>query len=79
MKVQFDRRHDLLYVQYAAAPSVRQERRGDDRVIDYAADGSIVGVEFLAPSRGIDLSGTPQDADVETALTRLGLAIRTRA
>ena len=79
MKVQFDRRHDILYVQYSAVPSVRQERRTGDRMIDYATDGSVVGVEFLAPSRGVDLSGIPRDADVERALTGLGVAIKSRA
>ena len=79
MKVQFDRRHDTLYVQYSTVPSARQERRSGDRVIDYGADGSVVGVEFLSPSRGVDLSGVPRHAELERALTGLGVAIKTRA
>jgi len=46
------------------------------RIIDYAADGSVVGVEFIAPSRGVNLTGVPHAAESEREVRRLGLPIR---
>jgi uncharacterized protein YuzE len=46
------------------------------RIIDYAADGSVVGVEFISPSRGVNLAGVPHAAEVEREVRRLGLPVR---
>jgi uncharacterized protein YuzE len=75
MKVEHDLRHDTAYVTFAAGVSVRQVALGGGRVVDYAADGSVLGVEFLAPSQGLDLDGLPRPAEVARAARRLGLRI----
>ena len=47
------------------------------RIIDHAADGSVVGVEFISPSRGVNLDGVPRSAEIEREVRRLGLPLRT--
>jgi uncharacterized protein YuzE len=76
VKTTFDRKHDAIYFEFSAADSERQVALDDARIVDYAADGSLVGVEFISPSRGVNLAGVPRAAEVEREVRRLGLPIR---
>ena len=76
MKSEYDRRRDAAYFQFSSADSVRQERLSGLRVVDYGADGKVVGIEFISPSRGIDLTGIPHATDIEREARRLGLPVR---
>lgn len=75
MKVEHDRRHDAAYFEFSTANAARQVRLDEARIIDYGADGSVVGVEFISPSRGINLMGVPHADEIERAARRLGLPI----
>jgi uncharacterized protein YuzE len=77
VKTTYDRKHDVAYVEFSAADSERQVALDDATIIDYAADGSVVGVEFISPSRGVNLAGVPRAAEIEREVRRLGLTIRT--
>lgn len=76
MRVEHDKAHDVAYFEFSTEASMRQERLDPGRIIDYGADGSVVGVEFISPSFGIDLSGVPRAADVEREARRIGLRVR---
>ena len=76
MKTRFDRKDDVAYVEFSSADSARQVALDDATIIDYAADGSVVGVEFISPSRGVSLAGVPRAAEIEREMRRLGLPIR---
>jgi len=67
----------VAYVEFSPADSARQVALDDATIIDYAADGSVVGVEFISPSRGVNLAGVPRAAEIERKVRRLGLPIRT--
>ena len=60
MKVKYDRRVDALYVELGPKPWAYTEdvSRGQhyERGLDYAQDGTLIGVEFLNASRGVDLT-----------------------
>jgi Protein of unknown function (DUF2283) len=43
----------VAYVEFSAADSDQRVALDDARIIDYAADGSVVSVEFISPSRGV--------------------------
>ena len=77
MKVELDRQHDAAYFAFSATASVRQAKVDNARVIDYGADGSVVAVEFISPSRGMNLAGVPRAAEIEREGRRLGLPIQT--
>ena len=77
MKTTYDRKHDVAYVEFSGADSARQVALDHTTVVDYAADCSVVGVEFISPSRGVNLAGVPRAAEIEREVRRLGLPICT--
>ena len=76
MKIEYDRRVDAAYVAFSASTAARQEKLDDARIIDYDDDGTVVGVEFIAPSLGIDLTGVPRAAEIAREARKLGLPVR---
>jgi uncharacterized protein YuzE len=76
MKVEHDKAHDAAYFKFSSARSERQVKLDNTRIVDYAADGAVVGVEFISPSRGMNLAGVPHAAEIEREARRLGLPIR---
>ena len=76
LTVTYDQDADAAYVAFSRSDTSRQTRLDDGRIIDYAADGSVVGVEILSPSRGIDLDGIPRGREVADALIGLGFVVR---
>jgi hypothetical protein len=52
----------------------------DSRGINYAEDGSVIGIELLSPSRiGVNVDGLPYSADVERVMRSRGFQIRGNA
>ncbi len=76
MRVEHDKAHDAAYFEFSPAAAARQVKLDNARIIDYGADGSVVGVEFISPSRGMDLRGVPGAAEIEREARRLGLPVR---
>lgn len=75
MKVEHDAEHDVAYFAFAGGAAARHEVLDDARIVDHAADGSVVGFEFIAPSRGLDLAGVPRAAEIARAARRRGLRV----
>jgi uncharacterized protein YuzE len=75
LRAEYDSDADALYVYF----SNREYSHGRDldpaRRIDYAADGSVVGVELLSPSMGVDLTGLPSPDEIAILLDRLHLPV----
>jgi uncharacterized protein YuzE len=76
VKIEVDRRVDTAYFQFSGAESARQEKLDDARIIDYDANGNLVGVEFISPSRGLDLTGIPMAAEIAREARKSGLRVR---
>jgi uncharacterized protein YuzE len=66
--VTYSQKADAVYVCLFDAEVARTRALGDWRNVDYAVDGSVVGVEFLGVSAGLDLSDVPEAYQVETLL-----------
>lgn len=64
MDVTFDRDADAIYVTLAALPFVRNESLDFCRSIDYGADDTVIGVEFLCVSEGVDLADIPYASEI---------------
>ncbi len=75
MKVEHDVAHDAAYFAFSASPAVRQETLGNGRIVDGGADGSVVGVEFIAPATGLALVGVPRAAEIARAAHRRGMRV----
>ena len=75
MRVEYDPSVDTLYVHLSDEPQAYTEDlsagRQYERGVDYAEDGTAVGVEFLNASRGVDLTGVPRAVEVAAALERV--------
>ncbi len=58
--LEYDESVDAAYLAFSDAEWTRQQRLDDARAINYAADGSVIGVELLSPKRkGVLLDGLP--------------------
>lgn len=83
MRVTYSERADALYVELSDKPfgHTADVSRGPDyeRGIDYAEDGTPLGVEFLNASRGVDLTDIPRAAEIAATLRARGFKILERA
>lgn len=59
MRIEFDEEADALYLAVSDAPYAYGKDIDDSRRVDYAEDGTVIGIEILFPSQGIDLRGLP--------------------
>ena len=73
LRAEYDPGADALYVYFSDSGYSHGRDLDAARRIDYAADGSVVGVEVLSPSVGVDLSGLPSADTIAALLKQLGL------
>ena len=66
---------DALYVQLQESEVAKTVPFDDLRIVDYAADGSVVGVEFLDASDGLDLRGLPLSDRLEALIRGLHFSL----
>jgi uncharacterized protein YuzE len=77
--LEYDESVDAAYLQVSDLPWDHQERLDDARGVNYAADGSVVGIELLSPARrGVNLDGLPVATDVERVMRARGFRILQR-
>ena len=70
---------DALYVYLSDADAVERTQALDDRrMVDFGADGSVVGVEFLDASAGVDLHDVPNAQEIEQLVRSLNLPLYVR-
>ncbi len=59
MTLEIDPTVNAAYVEFSDGPIDHTERLDENRFIDYGPGGEVVGIEFLAIHRGVDLSDLP--------------------
>jgi uncharacterized protein YuzE len=64
---------DAVYIYLSSGKSARTRHLDDLRMIDYDSLGSVIGVELLGVSAGIDLNGVPEGGTIERLLKELQL------
>jgi len=75
--LEYDESVDAAYLTFSDAKWTRQQRLDDARAINYAADGSVIGVELLSPRRkGVILEGLPHPDQIERVIRAVGFRIR---
>jgi uncharacterized protein YuzE len=66
MRVSYDKRHDILYIDVAPGKKARETRPLDDDIfVDLDEEGNIVGIEILNASENIG------DAQAEPLIEKL--------
>jgi len=74
--LEYDESVDAAYLTASDEAWARQERLDDARGINYAADGSVIGIELLSPRRkGVLLDGLPFRDDVARVLRSVGFRV----
>ena len=74
--LEYDEAVDAAYLQVSDGAWHSQRRLDDARGINYAADGSVIGIELLSPSRnGVNLDDLPYASDVERVMRSRGFRI----
>ncbi len=77
--VRYDPVADCLYVTLSKAPVDHTRTIDDLRMVDLAASGEVVGVEFIGVLDGLDLHDIPRAAEVERLLRASELPLRITA
>ena len=74
--LEYDESVDAAYLTITEKPWDHQVRLDDSRGIDYAADGSVIGIEILSPRRkGVRLDGLPFQQDVARVMQAVAFRI----
>ena len=74
--LEYDESVDAAYITVSEADWDHQVRLDDGRGIDYAADGSVIGIEILSPRRkGVRLDGLPFREDVARVLQAVSFRV----
>ena len=69
LRLEYDASVDAAYITVSEVAWDHQVRLDDARGIDYAADGSVIGIEILSPRRqGVKLAGLPFREELERLL-----------
>jgi uncharacterized protein YuzE len=72
----YDESVDAAYLSLSDDAMDHQVRLDDARGINYAADGSVIGIEILSPRRkGVLLDGLPYPDDVARVMRSCGFRI----
>ncbi len=75
IKHRHDPEADAVYITLSEQPYSFGEDLGPERRIDYAADGTPIGVELLAVSHGVDLDELPHRDEIAALLERAGFPL----
>ena len=67
---QYDPEADAVYIRLSDKAYAYGEELDRERRIDYAADGTPIGVEILCVSTGVDLRDLPQAQEIALALAQ---------
>ena len=70
-----DEEADAIYVRLSDKPYAYGEELDPERRIDYAADGTAVGIELLCVSTGVDIRDLPQQKEVGELLAKRRIRI----
>jgi len=76
MLLEYDESVDAAYLTVSDGEWARQERLDDSRGINYAADGSVIGIEILSPRRrGVLLDGLPFPDDIARVMRSVSFRV----
>ena len=74
--LEYDESVDAAYLTVTDAEWHHQVRLDDARGVNYAADGTVIGIELLSPRRkGVVLEGLPFPLDVARVLRSVGFRV----
>lgn len=79
MQVEHDADANAIYIRLSDAAYHHGDDLDPDRRVDFAVDGSAIGIELLNVSEGVDLRGLPEKGTLAERLAELGIRILSRS
>ena len=73
MEFKHDTEADAVYISLSNKPYAYGKDLDDERRIDYAADGTPVGVEILCVSKGVNVESVPRKDEIAEMLETNGI------
>jgi uncharacterized protein YuzE len=70
MKYKYDNSADCAYILINDLPHAYTKEIDETRIVDYAEDGTVIGIELLYVSDGIDISSLPFESEVGKLLAK---------
>jgi len=68
MKYEYDANADCAYILINGLPYAYSQEIDETRFVDYAEDGTVIGIELLYVSGGVDTCDLPYEAEVARLL-----------
>lgn len=65
LRVERDPEQDAIYIEFSPEAAARTEVLSEQLIIDYAADGSVAGVEVTDVTDGVDLDVLPAQLEMQ--------------
>jgi uncharacterized protein YuzE len=75
MMISYSPKGDIVYIQLSDRKVAHTKAIDDARIVDYDEEWSIVGVELIGASAGLDLRGLPERELLEAAAKVLNFPI----
>lgn len=75
MEYQYDLNADCAYILINNLPHAYSKELDETRFIDYAEDGTVIGVELLYVSGGADVSDLPYQSEITKLLEKHGIKV----
>jgi uncharacterized protein YuzE len=70
VKYKYDHNSDCAYISINDLPHAYSKEIDEARFVDYAKDDTVIGVELLYVSGGVDVSGLPHEAEISKILEK---------
>jgi len=70
MRAEYDKKADAIYIYLSDKPYAYGRDLDNERRIDFAKDGTPIGIELLCVSTGVITDDLPHRAEVERALAK---------
>jgi uncharacterized protein YuzE len=75
MEYRYDADADCVYITINKLEYAYSEELDETRFVDHAEDGTVIGIELLYVSGGVDVSGLPYEAEVSNLLKENNLKV----
>lgn len=75
IKLEYDKEADALYIRLRRRKHHHSREVDESRFIDYAANNTVIGIEVLYASGGIDTEGLPHRANIKETLQKEGFKV----
>lgn len=70
MQYRYDYNSDCAYILINDLPHAYSKEVDEARFVDYAEDGTVIGVELLYVSGGVDISELPYESEIGKLLEK---------